>query len=54
MPGRAYADRWMQLARRYLEARRALDLIETAAILESRTLRGGEGAAVIQASPLAP
>lgn len=54
MPGRAFADRWMQLARRYLEARRALDLIETAAILESRTLRGGEGAAVVQISPLAP
>ena len=54
MPGRAAADRWMQLARRYLEARRALDLIETAAILESRTLRGTEGANVTQGSPLAP
>src|SRR3546814_16124777 len=30
MPGRAAADRWMQYARRYMEARRALDLIETA------------------------
>lgn len=54
MPGRAAADRWMQLARRYLEARRALDLIETAAILESRALRGGEGQTVTQGSPLAP
>lgn len=39
LPGRAVAERWMQLARRYLEARRALDLIETAAILEPRNLR---------------
>lgn len=54
MPGRAVADRWMQYTRRYLEARRALDLIETAAILEPRELRGTEGAAVSQTSPLAP
>lgn len=54
MPGRARADRWMQYARRYLEARRALDLIETAAILEPRQLRGTEGANVTQTSPLAP
>ena len=54
MPGRASADRWMQLARRYLEARRALDLIETAAILEPRQLRTTDGGAVGQSSPLAP
>lgn len=54
MPGRATADRWMQFARRYLEARRALDLIETAAILEPRQLRSAEGAPVAQTSPLAP
>ncbi|MDO7835709.1 hypothetical protein Q4610_11715 [Sphingobium sp. HBC34] len=54
LPGRAAADRWIQAARRYLEARRALDLIETAAILEPRQLRGTEGAAVNQTSPLAP
>lgn len=54
MPGRAVADRWMQFARRYLEARRALDLIETAAILEPRQLRTGDGGAVAQTSPLAP
>lgn len=54
MPGRAAADRWMQYARRYLEARRALDLIETAAILEPRQLRAADGAAVAQTSPLAP
>jgi hypothetical protein len=44
----------MQYARRYLEARRALDLIETAAILEPRQLRTTEGASVAQTSPLAP
>ena len=54
MPGRAVADRWMQFARRYLEARRALDLIETAAILEPRQLRAADGGAVAQTSPLAP
>ena len=41
-------------SRRYLEARRALDLIETAAILEPRVLRSAEGAPVAQTSPLAP
>lgn len=54
MPGRPAADRWMQYARRYIEARRALDLIETAAILEPRQLRAADGAAVAQTSPLAP
>ena len=54
MPGRAAADRWLQFARRYLEARRALDLIETAAILEPRQLRTAGGNAVTQTSPLAP
>ena len=54
MPGRAAADRWMQFARRYIEARRALDLIETAAILEPRQLHGVSGGPVTQTSPLAP
>lgn len=54
MPGRSAADRWMQSARQYLEARRALDLIETAAILEPRQLRGTDGAPVSLTSPLAP
>ncbi|WP_066699848.1 hypothetical protein [Sphingobium amiense] len=54
MPGSRVADGWVQAARRYMEARRALDLIETAAILEPRQLRSAEGAAVSQTSPLAP
>lgn len=36
MPGAAIANDWLIDARRYHEARRALDLIETAAILEPR------------------
>jgi hypothetical protein len=54
MPGRARAEAWMQMARRYREAHRALGLIETAAILEPRQIRASTGAAVDQASPLAP
>lgn len=54
MPGREAADHWMQMARRYMEARRAIDLIETAAILEPRQMRAGDGSAVDQSSPLAP
>jgi len=54
MPDRATADRWIELARRYLEARRALDLIETAAILEPRQLRGTGESAMGQAAPPAP
>lgn len=54
MPNRPVADRWMQYARRYLEARRALDLIETAAILEPRELRSTQAAATGQTAPLTP
>ncbi|AUW57231.1 hypothetical protein C1T17_03135 [Sphingobium sp. SCG-1] len=39
LPGKATAERWLEMARRYREARRALDLIETAAILESPPVR---------------
>ncbi|CAO1650698.1 mitofilin family membrane protein [Parasphingorhabdus sp. NYA22] len=45
---------WMEKARRYNEARRALDVIETAAILEPQQLRTAEGERVDQPSPLAP
>ncbi|CAN5400425.1 hypothetical protein BH10PSE12_BH10PSE12_14190 [soil metagenome] len=54
LPGRDTADRWMQMARRYREARRALDLIETAAILEPRQMRASDGGLVSQTSPFAP
>lgn len=48
------ASKWMEKARRYNEARRALDVIETAAILEPQQLRTAEGEKVAQPSPLAP
>ncbi len=48
------ASEWMEKARRYNEARRALDVIETAAILEPQQLRTAEGEKVDQPSPLAP
>lgn len=54
MPGRDAAGRWMEQARRYIEARRALDLVETAAILEPRQLRAVDGSPVRQESPLTP
>jgi len=38
LPGRSKADAWVQMARRYNEARRALDVIEAAAILEPRSI----------------
>jgi hypothetical protein len=53
MPGAAAAREWIALAERYVRAQRALDLIETAAILEPRQLRDGEGSPVEIASPLA-
>ena len=37
LPGRDQAADWIAKARRYVAARRALDTIETAALLESRT-----------------
>lgn len=37
LPNHERADNWVQMARQYNEARRALDVIEAAAILEPRT-----------------
>ena len=36
LPGREHGDQWIAMARRYVLARRALDTIETAALLEPR------------------
>lgn len=36
LPGRAKADRWMTAARRYIAVRGALDMLETAAILQPK------------------
>ncbi|PXW77909.1 inner membrane protein [Blastomonas natatoria] len=54
LPGRTKADDWMAKARSYAEARRALDIIESAAILEPRGLRDASGQPIEQPSPLAP
>ena len=54
MSGDEDATKWMEMARRYNEARRALDVIETAAILEPQQLRAGDGERVDVPSPLAP
>lgn len=51
MPGHIAAREWLALAQRYVRAQRALDLIETAAILEPRELKDGDGAPISQPSP---
>ena len=54
LPGRNKAADWLAKARVYAEARRALDIIESAAILEPRGLRDATGQPIEQPSPLAP
>lgn len=54
LPGAANADGWIRDAKRYAAAQNALDLIETAAVLEPRKLRDGTGRAIEQASPADP
>ena len=51
LPGADNARGWLADAKRYAEAQRALELIETAAVLEPRRLRDGAGNRVEQASP---
>lgn len=53
MPGAKAAADWLEMANHYVRAQRALDLIETAAILEPRTLGDGTGEPVATPSPLA-
>lgn len=52
LPNQAAAQQWTELADRFIKARQALDFIETAAILEPRALRTGEGEQIRQPSPL--
>ena len=54
LPNRTAARNWIALAQRHARAQRALDLIETAAILEPRRLQDDSGAPVETPSPLAP
>ncbi|WP_261320521.1 MICOS complex subunit MIC60 [Qipengyuania aquimaris] len=51
LPGASQADQWLRDAERYASTQRALDLIETAAVLEPRRLRDGAGNRISQPSP---
>lgn len=51
LPGVESAEGWIRDAERYAAAQRALDLIETAAVLEPRNLRDGAGNRIEQLSP---
>jgi len=53
LPGSAAAADWMASVRRYDQTQRALDLIETTAMLDPRNLQDSQGRKVEQASPLA-
>lgn len=51
LPGAEQAQRWIADAEHYVAAQRALDLIETSAVLEPRRLRDGTGNPIEQPSP---
>lgn len=54
LPGAAGATAWLGAAKRYAAAQRALDLIETTALLEPNRLKDSAGGKVQQPSPAAP
>ncbi len=57
LPDHKAADNWVQMARKYNEARRALDVIEAAAILEPRSIpvvKRPAGGQTMQVAPLPP
>lgn len=54
LPGADAADTWIADARRFEAAQKALDLLETTAMLEPTRLQDASGQAVDQPSPLAP
>lgn len=51
LPNAGEAATWISDARRYASVQRALELLETTAIMEPRELRDGAGNAVVQPSP---
>ena len=53
LPNAPAAAGWIADARRYAAAQQALELLETAALLEPRQLRDAEGERVVQSSPVA-
>ncbi|MEW4447436.1 hypothetical protein [Qipengyuania sp. JC766] len=52
LPGAQVAENWIADARRYAATMRALDLLETTAVLEPRRLRDRTGQPIEQPSPL--
>lgn len=54
LPGATAAGDWITAARRYVTSQKALDLIETAALLEPEKLKDATGTAVQQPGPGAP
>ena len=54
MPGAAQAEAWIADAERFKAAMEALEVIETAAVLDQSGLRDGAGNVVNQPSPLDP
>ena len=52
MPNAAGAADWLADAERYASAQQALELLETAALLEPRELRDAAGRNVQQVSPV--
>lgn len=52
LPGAPAAADWIADATRYAAAQQALELLETAALLEPRELRDAEGERVVQPSPV--
>ncbi len=53
LPGAGDAESWIADARSYASARAALDLVETTALLDTRSLRDATGNRVEQVSPAA-
>ncbi len=53
LPGAAKAENWIADAQRYSNVQEALERIETAAVLEPRSLRDGAGNRIEQPSPVA-
>lgn len=51
LPGAADAEAWVADAKRYAAAHRALDLIETIAVVEPERLRDGDGTPITQPGP---
>ncbi len=54
LPNREATREWLENAQRYVATQQALDLIETAALLEPRNLGDSQGQPVRQPSPASP